>query len=174
MDAVIITSPTFTHEKLICESLKSRKEIFCEKPLTSSYEKSLKCYEAAKAAGRTLFCAFNRRFDPSYAAARERVTKGEIGHIQLIKLVTRGSPLASLDYIKNSGGIYHDLVSHVIDLMIWFVGEFPTRVSSRSFSLKLYMISKIIFKRHVPDSDLDNRISGNVVWQFLSFFIPPL
>lgn len=87
------------------------------------------CYKAAVAAGLPLFCAFNRRFDPSYAAAKERVERGEVGHVQVIKLVTKSSPLVSLDYIKTSGGIYHDVMSHVIDLMIWIVGEFPSRVN---------------------------------------------
>ncbi|XP_069696501.1 inositol 2-dehydrogenase-like isoform X2 [Periplaneta americana] len=71
-----------------------------------------------------------RRFDPSYSHIRERVRSGEVGHVQIIKICSRSSPLASLEYLKSSGGIFHDSVVHDIDVMCWILGEYPTRVAA--------------------------------------------
>ena len=41
---------------------------------------------------------------------------------------SRDSPLPSLDYLKISGGIFHDCAVHDIDLITWILGEYPTEV----------------------------------------------
>ena len=80
--------------------------------------------------GRPLFCAFNRRFDPSFAAVRAKVRAGSVGHVQMIKTTSRDSPLPSMDYLKISGGIFHDCAVHDIDMVTWILGEYPSKVSS--------------------------------------------
>ena len=51
---------------------------------------------------------------------------------------SRDSPLPSLDYLKISGGIFHDCAVHDIDLITWILGEYPTEVckqfQSRDFA----------------------------------------
>ena len=42
---------------------------------------------------------------------------------------SRDSPLPSLDYLKISGGIFHDCAVHDIDLITWILGEYPTEVN---------------------------------------------
>ena len=96
-----------------------------------------RCYKKADDVGKPLFCAFNRRFDPSYASIRKKVQEGELGHIQVIKTTSRDSPLPSLEYLKISGGIFHDCAVHDIDLVTWIIGEYPSKV-------KLICISLII------------------------------
>ncbi|XP_015516052.1 inositol 2-dehydrogenase [Neodiprion lecontei] len=129
VDVVVVASPTFTHEDIVVESLKAKKAVFCEKPIAESRENSVKCYETAKAVGKPLFCAFNRRFDPSYSAVRQRVQKGEVGHVQTIKVCSRDSPLPSIEYLRTSGGIFHDCMVHDIDMMTWIIGEYPIKVA---------------------------------------------
>ena len=82
--------------------------------------------------GRPLFCAFNRRFDPSFAAVRAKVRAGSVGHVQMIKTTSRDSPLPSMDYLKISGGIFHDCAVHDIDMVTWILGEYPSKVSSKN------------------------------------------
>ena len=86
--------------------------------------------QAAAEVGRPLFCAFNRRFDPSFSSVRRRVVEGEVGHVHMIKTTSRDSPLPSLDYLKISGGIFHDCAVHDIDLITWILGEYPSKVQS--------------------------------------------
>ncbi|XP_034190565.2 inositol 2-dehydrogenase [Osmia lignaria lignaria] len=129
VDAVIVASPTYTHETIVRKALEAKKAVFCEKPVAEDRVNTMKCYETAKKVGKPLFCAFNRRFDPSYSSVKERVRKGEVGHVHTIKTVSRDSPLPTLDYLKLSGGIFHDCMVHDLDMITWVLGEYPVKVA---------------------------------------------
>lgn len=127
--AVVVTSPTYTHENIVKNALEHNKAVFCEKPIAEDMDKSRRCFEKAKEVGEPLFAAFNRRFDAAYASVRERVRNGEVGHVNTIKVCSRDSPLPSIEYLKISGGIFHDCAVHDIDMMVWILGEYPIRVA---------------------------------------------
>ncbi|XP_011155614.1 myo-inositol 2-dehydrogenase [Solenopsis invicta] len=129
VDAVVVASPTYTHENIVIKALEAKKAVFCEKPIAENRADTVKCYEIAKKVGKPLFTAFNRRFDPSYSNVRDRVRKGEVGHVHTIKTVSRDSPLPSIEYLRVSGGIFHDCLVHDIDMITWVLGEFPDKVS---------------------------------------------
>ncbi|KAF3422164.1 hypothetical protein E2986_04925 [Frieseomelitta varia] len=132
VDAVVVASPTFTHEGIVRRALEAKKAVFCEKPIAEDTANSIKCYETARKIGKPLFCAFNRRFDPSYSTVRDRVRNGEVGHVHVIKTVSRDSPLPSIDYLKISGGIFHDCMVHDFDIITWILGEYPIKVSAQA------------------------------------------
>ncbi|XP_025834714.1 uncharacterized protein LOC108737758 [Agrilus planipennis] len=129
VDAVVVASPTHTHEQIVTQALDHKKAVFCEKPVAEDIEKTRKCFEKAKKVGMPLLTAFNRRFDPAYSTVRERVRKGEVGHVTTIKVCSRDSPLPTIEYLKQSGGIFHDCAVHDIDMIIWILGEYPSKVS---------------------------------------------
>uniref|UniRef100_A0ABD2X536 Gfo/Idh/MocA-like oxidoreductase N-terminal domain-containing protein n=1 Tax=Trichogramma kaykai TaxID=54128 RepID=A0ABD2X536_9HYME len=129
VDAVVVCSPTYTHEGIVTRALGAKKAVFCEKPIAEQPASTAKCYEAARRASRPLFCAFNRRFDPSYRDVYERLRRGEIGQAHIMRLTARDSPLPTIDYLRTSGGIFHDCMVHDIDLLTWMLGEYPIRVS---------------------------------------------
>lgn len=129
MRAVIVTSPTKTHEGIVTSALDHNKAVFCEKPIAENIEKARRCFEMAKQTGQPLLAAFNRRFDPAYSSVRERVRNGEVGHVNIIKTCSRDSPAPGIEYLKVSGGIFHDTAVHNIDTLIWILGEYPTKVS---------------------------------------------
>ena len=128
VDACLISTPTFTHEAFIIGSLEAGKAVFSEKPIAETPDGTSRCYKAAAEVGKPLFCAFNRRFDPSFSSVRRRVLQGQVGHVHMIKTTSRDSPLPSLDYLKISGGIFHDCAVHDIDLITWILGEYPSKV----------------------------------------------
>ena len=128
VDACLISTPTFTHEAFIIGSLQAGKAVFSEKPIAETTSGTSRCYQAAAEVGKPLFCAFNRRFDPSFSSVRARVLQGDVGHVQMIKTTSRDSPLPSLEYLKISGGIFHDCAVHDIDLITWILGEYPSKV----------------------------------------------
>jgi len=135
VDACLISTPTFTHEEFIVSSLEAGKAVFSEKPIAEAPSGTARCYRKADEVGRPLFCAFNRRFDPSFAAVRAKVRAGSVGHVQMIKTTSRDSPLPSMDYLKISGGIFHDCAVHDIDMVTWILGEYPSKVYSSATSL---------------------------------------
>lgn len=128
VEAVVVATPTITHHSYVTKSLAARKAVFCEKPIADNLEDVHRCYANAASLNVPLFCAFNRRFDAGMAKLRRGVQDGKLGKIYSIKSISRDSPRPSIDYIKISGGIFHDCAVHDIDMLCWVLGELPESV----------------------------------------------
>lgn len=125
VDAVVVATPTQTHFELVSAALAAKKPVLSEKPLGSTLEEIDACFTAAADAGLPLFVAFQRRFDPTFAAAIAAARSGDLGEIRFIRSVSRDHPVPSLDYLKTSRGILHDCVVHDFDLVCQIAGETP-------------------------------------------------
>lgn len=58
--AVVVASPTYTHEDIVIKALDYGKGVFCEKPIAGTIETTKKCFDKAKEVGQPLLSAFNR------------------------------------------------------------------------------------------------------------------
>jgi predicted dehydrogenase len=68
---------------------------------------------------------FMRRFDPGYAAAKQKIEAGRIGTPLVFKATSRDPFRPSLEYAnpKSSGGMLIDMGIHDFDLARWFMGD---------------------------------------------------
>lgn len=130
VEACLISTPTFTHEYYTRTSLEANKHVLCEKPLAETIEEVDSLVKLAESKNLKLICAFNRRYDPSYRRVAEAVHRGDIGDVRIIKTCSRDSPVPPIEYIKISGGIYHDCCIHDVDLVIWLANQLPIEVHS--------------------------------------------
>jgi myo-inositol 2-dehydrogenase/D-chiro-inositol 1-dehydrogenase len=121
--AVVIGSSTDTHADLILRAAKARKAIFCEKPVDLDLERARVCAEAVRSAGVTCLIGFQRRYDPTFAALKERITRGEIGQPEMLVVTSRDPGAPPVDYIKRSGGIFKDMLIHDFDVFRWIMDE---------------------------------------------------
>ncbi|MCX6956170.1 MAG: inositol 2-dehydrogenase [Verrucomicrobia bacterium] len=128
VDAVIIASSTDTHTDLAIAAARAGKAIFCEKPIDLSLRRVEQCLAAVKKAKVPMFVAFNRRFDPSFAALHARIARGDIGKVEQVIVTSRDPGLPPLSYIKVSGGQFRDMTIHDFDMARWLLGEEPTEV----------------------------------------------
>jgi myo-inositol 2-dehydrogenase/D-chiro-inositol 1-dehydrogenase len=128
VDAVIVATPTQTHFEAVVAALSAGKAVLSEKPLGVNLEQIDLCYELARAQGRPLMTAFQRRFDPSFAALVEAVHAGQIGQLQFVRSVSRDNPVPSLEYIRTSHGIFHDCLVHDLDMIVHIAREIPSHV----------------------------------------------
>ena len=128
IDAVVIATPTYTHEEYVTKALQAKKAVFCEKPIAFSVESTARCYDKAAKEGVPLYCAFQRRFDPGFSRIHRQVKEGTIGKVYQIKTTSRDSPRPSIEYLKISNRMYHDCAVHDIDMVCWIVGEEPEGV----------------------------------------------
>ena len=129
IDAVIVATPTKYHCEIVCAAAKAGKHILCEKPMAMSVEECDIMDKAAKENGVTLQIAFMRRFDASFAAAKEMVDAGEIGDVVMVRSNTRGPsiPKPWMYDISKSNGPLAEVCSHDIDSLRWFTGaDFKT------------------------------------------------
>lgn len=127
MDAVAIISTSSEHCRQIAAALDAGKHVFSEKPLGVDLEQCLLAQSAVERhPERTFMLGFMRRYDPSYAYAKQQVDAGVIGTPYLVK-ATGLDPEAVVEdairFCKNSGGIFLDAGIHDIDLMRWFLGS---------------------------------------------------
>src|SRR5579863_2145353 len=98
--AVVIATPTDTHVPLIVAAVKAGKAVFCEKPIDMSLERARACWSEIAADNPSLMIGFNRRFDPSYRALRERLKLGEIGRLELAVITSRDPAPPPASYIQ--------------------------------------------------------------------------
>lgn len=123
IDAVLIASPSDTHIDLIEQALKAKKAILCEKPIDVDINRVKRIVKKISAAKVLFGLGFNRRFDDSFAALKERLDKGEIGTLENLTITSRDPAPPPISYIKVSGGIYMDMTIHDFDIANWIVGE---------------------------------------------------
>jgi len=123
IDAVLICSSTDTHAQFIKQAAQAGKHVFCEKPVALDLEEIDRALAAVERAGVILQVGFNRRFDPSFSAAKEAVAAGKIGRPHLLKITSRDPTPPPIEYIKVSGGIFLDMTIHDFDMARFLMGE---------------------------------------------------
>ena len=121
IDVVAVTSPTDTHSELINRAAAAKKHIFCEKPIDLSVPRAMACAQAVKAAGIACMIGFQRRFDPTFNEAKERLARGEIGAPEMLVITSRDPGAPPAQYLKGSGGIFRDMLIHDFDVFRWIL-----------------------------------------------------
>jgi myo-inositol 2-dehydrogenase/D-chiro-inositol 1-dehydrogenase/scyllo-inositol 2-dehydrogenase (NAD+) len=129
-DAVVITTPTFTHKPLAVAAASAGKHVFLEKPMALTLQECDEIEAAARKAGVVLQLGFMRRFDPDFAAAAERIEAGEIGQPMLVKSLTHGPGLPPpwARDLNTSNGLLAEVNSHDFDTVRWLMGSNPQRI----------------------------------------------
>lgn len=140
MDAVIINSPSPDHCWMIEYALGKGLHVFTEKPLGCTLEECKRAEKAVEAhPDQIFFLGFMRRYDPSYADAKEKIESGKYGIPYLVK-ATSLDPESVIEgcikYSATSGGVFIDASSHDIDLMRWYLGGEVVEVDAAGTNFK--------------------------------------
>ena len=120
---IFISSTTSTHIPLITKAAQYKKVIFCEKPLDLNINKVIKCKRKIKKFKPKIQLGFNRRYDPGHFNLKKSLIKGKIGTLEKIIITSRDPAPPSLNYLKNSGGIFRDMTIHDFDLARFYLGK---------------------------------------------------
>ena len=123
IDAVIIASPTPTHVELLTRAVRAGKAVLCEKPIDLDLARVDACAADLAGVDATIMVGFNRRFDPSMRAVRDRVAAGEIGTLEHLSIVSRDPAPPPLSYVRESGGMFRDMTIHDFDMARFFLGD---------------------------------------------------
>jgi predicted dehydrogenase len=158
LDAVIVATPDFVHAEHTNAALKAGHHVYCEKLMSNTVEGARSMVRTARETGRLLQIGHQRRSNPRYIYARDRILRGArlLGRItnataQWNRAVTedlgfpKGHGLSeevlhkygyeNMHQFRNwrwfrrySGGIISDLGAHQIDVFNWFLGANPRSV----------------------------------------------
>ena len=130
IDAVIICTPNYLNRPLTMQALQAGKHVFCEKPPAFSAEEVEAIRSVEKESGKRLMYGFNHRHHASIRHMKSLIDSGEYGDI----LWMRGRYGKSVDESfygswrskkeLAGGGILLDQGIHMVDLFLYFAGEF--------------------------------------------------
>ena len=127
INVIFISSTTSTHIPLITLAAKHRKIIFCEKPLDLNINRVIKCKKKINKFNPKIQLGFNRRYDPGHYFLKKSLLKGKIGKLEKIIITSRDPAPPSLNYLKNSGGIFRDMTIHDFDLARLYLDKDPIK-----------------------------------------------
>jgi myo-inositol 2-dehydrogenase / D-chiro-inositol 1-dehydrogenase len=123
VQAVLIASPTDTHLDLLVRAVEAGKAVLCEKPIDLDLAKVDASWSRIEAHDPTIMVGFNRRFDASFKAVRERIRAGEIGKLEQVIITSRDPGPPPVAYIETSGGLFRDMTIHDFDLARYLMGD---------------------------------------------------
>jgi myo-inositol 2-dehydrogenase/D-chiro-inositol 1-dehydrogenase/scyllo-inositol 2-dehydrogenase (NAD+) len=138
VDAVVITTPTFTHAALVREAAAHGLHVLCEKPMALSVAECDQMIADCERAKVTLQLAFMRRFDPPFVQAKAQLDAGAIGDVLMVRSLTRGPglPPAWANDLKTSNGMLAEVNSHDFDAVRWLSGAEYAEVHVRAAARK--------------------------------------
>lgn len=127
VDAVVITTPDYTHEEMAMATAKAGKAILLQKPMARSSQECRNIIKAAEAAGAPLYVSFMHRYMVEIEKTRELLAQQALGQIYHIRQrnATPGADWNAWFYSKEKvgGGVVLQLGVHGIDLLRHLFGE---------------------------------------------------
>lgn len=132
VEAVAIVTNTASHPEMIRLAMEAGKHVFCEKPLADTPEKCKEVEKIVEAHPELVFMlGFMRRYDHSYRVAKQKMERGDIGDVILVRCYSQ-DPISiikgTLEYAPRSGGQFIDMSIHDIDLVRWLTGSEPKKL----------------------------------------------
>ena len=144
IDAVLICSPSPKHAQQVIDCAQVGKHIFCEKPIALDPEVIKNSISVVEKEDVKLQVGFNRRFDPSFASVREKVSSGALGDPQVIRVTSRDPAPPSPAYVASSGGLFLDMTIHDFDMVRFLGGSEVTEVHAYGAVLVDHDIGKLV------------------------------
>jgi len=138
-DIVDVCTPNYAHCKASVDSLERGAHVICEKPMAMNVRECEKMIAAAKQNKRLLTVAFHYRFMPAMEHLKYMIEEGAVGKVYYsrgIYLRRSGIPGWGVFHMKekSGGGPFIDIGVHVVDLLLWLMGNpKPVAVSGCTF-----------------------------------------
>jgi predicted dehydrogenase len=129
LDVVYVTTPTPSHFGVTAQVYEKRlaRNVFVEKPLTSSYNDSRELCKLASVNGGVNMVGYLRRFMVTFMKTRELLSQGFIGEPLSFRMSAFSSDFNSVKEKPQAsiarGGVLNDLGCYAVDLALWFFGD---------------------------------------------------
>ena len=132
LDAVVIATPTPSHEVLARRALEWGLHVFCEKPLTLSAAASAGLADLAREKNLVTQVGYHNRFLGTFNEVKALLDGGAIGRVSHIQaeahgaVVTRPAKPTWRGKAGGGGGCLYDYAAHPLDLLTWLCGPLAT------------------------------------------------
>lgn len=132
-DLVSVCTSNAAHKSMSLLALEHGCNVLCEKPLAVTYADAKELFDTAARMGKTLITCQSSRFTPENLDARDLAQKGYLGDVyfsEISRVRRRGVPTWGNFHKKdiNGGGAFCDIGIHLLDAVVWIMGN-PRMVS---------------------------------------------
>ncbi len=136
VDALIITTPNYTHLEVLRVAMESGKHIFLEKPMATTIQDANQILQLANEYPAILQIGLQYRYKPMYVEAiHEGLERKALGDIKMINIVEHRLPFLDKvnqwnKFSKYSGGTLVEKCCHYFDLLNMFACSKPVSVTA--------------------------------------------
>jgi len=140
IDFAVIVTTHETHEELAVKALNMGKNVIVEKPMSMTYESTLRMIAASEKNKKHLFVHQSSRWDRDFLFLQETIASGKLGEILCIQskvtLCDEGWPQWGIEgeanpwriKAKYGGGMLYDWGPHLVDEMMLLMKDDPASV----------------------------------------------
>jgi predicted dehydrogenase len=125
VDAVVVSTPVFTHFDIATRCLRAGKHVFVEKPLASSTSEADDLLTLAEDMDRVVMCGHTFLYSPAVRAVKEMLTRGDLGEIYFIS-----SSRVNLGLHQRDVSVLWDLGPHDFSILLYWMDEMPEWVGA--------------------------------------------
>lgn len=133
VDAVIVSTPNFTHARILDDLFETSLHVLVEKPLCTTLEDCLRVRERAASHSGVFWVGMEYRYMKPVEEMVAQLRSGVAGTLQ--RLAIREYRFPFLEKVgdwnrfnRNTGGTLVEKCCHFFDLMNWITQERPSRV----------------------------------------------
>jgi nucleoside-diphosphate-sugar epimerase/predicted dehydrogenase len=135
VNAAIVALPHYLHGPVSCELMKKRLHVLCEKPMattTAEAENMVRCAEENNV--HLLIGNIFRRYWTS-ERVKELIDWEQLGRVVSFQIeagYVNNWPTTTgffFDKKKSGGGVLIDIGAHVLDLLLWWLADYPTVIN---------------------------------------------
>ena len=136
VEAVIVATPDFLHEKHVIAALKAGKHVFCEKPMAITIEACDRIIRERKKSRKKLMIGYNMRHMTIFEEMKKVLDSGVLGHIKAVwvrHFVGIGGHYYFHDWhgvSKYSTGLLLQKGTHDLDMIHYLTGSYAKKVSA--------------------------------------------
>jgi predicted dehydrogenase len=137
-DAVLVTTPHYSHTDIGVDALDAGLHVLVEKPISVHKADCERLIHAHKNKKQIFAAMFNQRTNPCYCKMKQLIEEGEIGRIMRVNWIITDwfRPQSYYDsggwratWAGEGGGVLVNQCPHQLDLLQWLCGM-PCRVSA--------------------------------------------
>ena len=149
VDAVLISSPAYSHVDFLEAAVAAGKHVYCEKPVATDVDGCRRVIQVGEKINgkQSVVIGFQIRYASAYVEMVNRIQRGDIGELITVQLYyfSSGTPMvpttnASYDEVRirnhyyfraMSGDILLDQGIHMLDVCNWALKTLPTKATGR-------------------------------------------
>ncbi len=131
IDAAVVVTPTSLHYDVVEFLIKNKKHVFCEKPLTATYEQALQIKKLSEANPQLVIqVGHSERCHEAWERREEfKNFFDKAGTARLNRLAPFKGRATDVDVVQ-------DLMIHDIDLMLYLFREMPHKVEASGYKIR--------------------------------------